>query len=92
MIVLVDVREDLGHLREGAHGVGVDVALFKDVDVEGGGRIFVRPSPIERKSSSPCGQRVSLIVIPAFAAAFFAASTRLGPSLIFWASPTPPAH
>jgi hypothetical protein len=44
VIVLVDVREDLGHLlrREGAHRVGVDVALFKDVDVQGGGRIFVR--------------------------------------------------
>jgi hypothetical protein len=30
------VREDLGHLlrREGVHGVGVDVALFKDVDVD----------------------------------------------------------
>jgi hypothetical protein len=27
------VREDLGHLlhREGAHGVGVDVALFENV-------------------------------------------------------------
>jgi hypothetical protein len=83
--LLVDLGEDFGHLRRGvgAHGVSVNVALLENVDVEGGRRIFVFRLADREKVVLALQPERLLILIPAFAAALVAASTRFGASLMF---------